>query len=559
MRFIPSLLAVALTLAFLAPGQTQDAAADDDAKVLRDAGLSSDDAGLLAYFRDRTVTEERKAHLKKLVDRLGHRLYSVREKAVSELIKSGPLAVPLLKEALRNAELEVHLRAQQCLEKIEETPHSTLTTSAARLLAKRKPVGALETLLTYLPSSDWEATSDALMAAAADLGISDRPEPGVLAPALLKAAKDSDVRRRLTAAYALGRASPQYRETLYTLQKDGNAAVRLEAAVSLLRLRDRKAVDTLLALVGDGPLEVARQAEDMLFFLAGEGAPNNTNLDEKQAARRQARDTWEKWWDANQGKVDLAKIDLDNFSHGLIVTCEVDGLGDFPGRVCAFDRNGRKRWSVENLRSPADFELLRNGRILVAEHWAKRVTERDRQGNIKWEFKLNTHAVGCHRLRNGNTLIASQSEVVVVSPAGDRVFTHNYGGLHSAEVLPNGNFLLCDSAANIIELDKVGKQVMSFKPQKYSEGSGYWSGADYLGNGRYLVCMSGSSKVIETDAKGQVFKEFSVHHPCWATRARDGTTWATETDNRAIVQFNAQGKEIKRWKTQGRAFRVRIY
>ena len=84
---------------------------------------------------------------------------------------------------------------------------------------------------------------------------------------------------------------------------DAGQEARFQAALSLLRLRDVKSLDTLLALVGDGPLEIARQAEDVLFTLAGEGQPGNTNLDEKQQSRRQARDAWEKWWDANRGKV----------------------------------------------------------------------------------------------------------------------------------------------------------------------------------------------------------------------------------------------------------------
>src|SRR5262249_25601596 len=86
--------------------------------------------------------------------------------------------------------------------------------------------------------------------------------------------------------------------------------VRLRAAQGLLAGKDKSAVGVLLALLSDAPLPLGREARDMLLSLASEGTPT-VDLAEPKEARQKCRDAWERWWDAQQSKIDLAKREME--------------------------------------------------------------------------------------------------------------------------------------------------------------------------------------------------------------------------------------------------------
>src|SRR5205085_6917702 len=126
---------------------------------------------------------------------------------------------------------------------------------------------------------------------------------------------------------------------------------------------------------------------------------------------------------------------------------EIDGLGQFHGRVTEFDRGGNQRGTIEGLDSPSDFQRLPGGRVLVAEHWAARVTERDRLGKVLWERKVADKPVSCQRLPGGNTLIATRSLIIEVSPDGKTVVSSKRtdGRIYCACKLRGGTVLSIDS------------------------------------------------------------------------------------------------------------------
>jgi hypothetical protein len=84
--------------------------------------------------------------------------------AVAALVALGPPVVPLLRQALPGAELEQARRIQICLDRIATvTEQQTLPHVAAGLLALRRPPGASEALLDYVPFTEdavmqWEVT-----------------------------------------------------------------------------------------------------------------------------------------------------------------------------------------------------------------------------------------------------------------------------------------------------------------------------------------------------------------------------------------------------------------
>src|SRR5262249_36495021 len=112
-------------------------------------------------------------------------------------------------------------------------------------------------------------------------------------------------------AVALGRfGSADEKAAARKALADADAKVRFRAAQGLLASRDKTATPALVALLAEGPPETARMAEDLLGRLAGEGAPS-VGLGEDKEARKKCRDAWAAWWQANEGKIDLAKADVD--------------------------------------------------------------------------------------------------------------------------------------------------------------------------------------------------------------------------------------------------------
>src|SRR5712692_2542632 len=120
-------------------GQESPLAADE--KSMQDAGLKTDGPALLDFFRKRTLSEADTAKLADTVRRLGDSSFAVREKATTDLITAGRNALPFLRPALKDPDLEIARRAEQCIQAIENGPGTALALAAARLLAARQPTG----------------------------------------------------------------------------------------------------------------------------------------------------------------------------------------------------------------------------------------------------------------------------------------------------------------------------------------------------------------------------------------------------------------------------------
>src|SRR5690606_3693367 len=104
-----------------------------------------------------------------------------------------------------------------------------------------------------------------------------------------------------------------------------------------------------------------------------------------------------------------------------------------------------------------------------------------------------------------HTLIGADRRVLVVSADKKIVFSFDHDrNLHHVQCLASGHFLLIDSRGQVVEVDKGGNKVMSFTPAAYASGASSWSSVDLLPNGRYLICLSGTNKVVETDKNGQI-------------------------------------------------------
>src|SRR5205085_1144646 len=141
-----------------------------------------------------------------LIVQLGHRSFGVRQRATAELKRLGLRAAPLLRQAARDKDEEVARRARQCLEQLAGDPDTALAAATVRLLALRRPPGAVETLLDYGAWAPDEAVAREVRGALATLA----DDGGKGKRALRAALKDRDPQRRAAAAAALGQDGGAY-------------------------------------------------------------------------------------------------------------------------------------------------------------------------------------------------------------------------------------------------------------------------------------------------------------------------------------------------------------
>jgi len=303
---VPLCLAIGLAGPAALRGDASNRAADE--AVLRAAGVAPDGAALLEYLRRRVPSAADQERLAELIRQLDSNAFLTREQAAAELTAAGPKALAVLRRAAAESGLEVRLRAESCIEKIEQGLNADATAAAVRLLRERQPEGAAALLLDFLPQvrEDDPLEFEVLLAVLA-LGVRDGKPAAMFAGCL----RDPMPARRAAAALVLGRhGSAPERTQVRGLLADADRRVRLRAAQGLLAGQDKAAVPALLALVSEAPPPVAEQAVELLARLAGRDAPA-TPPGDTDAERRQCRAAWEAWWQTAEARLDLAGADVD--------------------------------------------------------------------------------------------------------------------------------------------------------------------------------------------------------------------------------------------------------
>ncbi len=179
---------------------------ESDLKTLQTAKVPVDGPGLIEFFRAKAKAGADRDKIAALVRQLGDKSFQVRENASQELVGLGEAAVPFLKQALKSSDLEVVRRAERCLQMIQTDParkerENAVLAAAVRLLAAKKPAGATEALLAFLPLADDEADEGDIRAALRALALREgKPDP-----TLVLALEDKDPHRQSAAAEALGK------------------------------------------------------------------------------------------------------------------------------------------------------------------------------------------------------------------------------------------------------------------------------------------------------------------------------------------------------------------
>jgi HEAT repeat protein len=514
-------------------------------KIYRDAWAAwwanTDGPSLLAMIKKRTLSPDEFSKVQDAIRRLGDKTYAVREKAVVELVARGRPVLPLLKEALRNSDLEVSRRAQRCIVRIEEEPAHRLPGAAFRLLGLRKPAQAVEALLAYLPFAEEETLGDAQTTITA-LALKDgKPDP-----ALLAALENKSPTIRAVAGEAMAMAgAPEGRTAARKLLTDADLTVRLRVALALAS-RDIQAVPVLIQLIGENlPGEQTWQVHDLLRQLAGDKAPPAP--EDNAESRKKASADWAAWWKENAAKVDLSRIaDPTKNYMGYVVVCRAE-----TGIIEELGRDHKPRWSFGGIQYATDAWMLPNNRVLVSEYNGRKVSERDTKGKILWEKPINGMPYNIQPLPQGHVLIVTSTHIMEIDRAGKQILSiNNVGSLTNAYKAKNGNIIAMTGNGVCLTLDAKGKQLKSFTTNR----SNPWM--DLLPSGKILVATNGGTKIAEYDANGKMLMELDVPQITTACGLPNGNVLASCHNTGRIMELDRRGKILWEYKAPN-PFRAR--
>jgi HEAT repeat protein len=522
------------------------AAADeeDDEALLRKAGLSSDGPALLASLAKHTLTPDKRRKVEERIAQLGDDEFSVREDATRQLRAFGRLALPDLRDASKGRDAEVARRAKMLIEAIDKGPDTQLPLAVLRLLAVRKPAGAVEALLAYLPFAEDDDRAEQVRKALTAMARHD----GKLDAALRRSLTDPHDKVRAMAAEALivgggvaGRAAVR------KLLSDDALSVRLHVASALTRAGQREGVSALIDLLPLLSAEESGQAEELLYLLAEDVAP------ELPDDKKKRRDAWAAWWKLNAQRVDMARARADA-PVGYTLLCDTSA-----NRVYEIDRHGKQRWSIGNLRSPYDAVVLPGHRVLIAEAYDSRVSERDFTGKILWQKKVKG-PVNVQRLPNGHTFIASFGGAIVeVERSGKEIYSipNVPGDLLGAYRLRRGGIACLTWSGRCLLLDTTGKQLKQlaygYKNMEHlTQGN-----IDMRANGHLLIaCTGDGNQVTELDGDGKLVREWKAPKVRTASPLPNGHLLIATMGDMGVYELDRAGKIV--WQHKGgHVFRAR--
>jgi hypothetical protein len=542
------------------PAQPADADAETvaiDLKILKDVGLANDGPALLEYFRKQTLPMADPKKIESLIRQLGDDDFETREDAFAKLAGFGAAAAAGLKQFEQDKDTELRKRVHDLKKRIELKADPSVQSAAARTIARGKPAGAAEVLLAFLPFAVDPNVVDDVAKTLGTVGVVDgKPDPAVVS-----ALTDKIAVKRGAAAEALvrGKADAQL-PAVRGLLKDQDPYVRLRVALALVPRRDKEIVPVLINLLAELRSDAVWPAEEVLVRLAGDKQPV-VALGNDDASRKAARDAWQKWYEANQDKLDLARLENPDALLGYTVIVHQvfnNVVGKFKGgvgyevaEVRNSDKNVRWKFSLNTLIS--DVQVVGENRVLIAEYQQGRISERDFKGNEIWSKAVGGNPLSLQRLPNGNIFVVKLNGLVEYDRQRNEVYSFVYqlGQLARGKKLRNGEVAYIANNGNAIftRMDAKNKVLQTFNVGPIGN---IFGNMDVLPNGGVVVPDWKSKRVIEYDKDGREVKSFNTGQwPISAIRLPNGNTLVTTQQPGRVIEFNHTGQEV--WSYQPEA------
>lgn len=534
----------------------------DDLNLVRERGFKGDGPDLLAYFKERTLKQPDPKEIATLVKNLGDEDFATRESAYVKLAGMGAAALAGLRDGEGDPSLEVRKRVLELKLRIDTKAEPTLQVAAARVLAKLKPEGTVEGLLTFLPYASDPSVVDEICKTLGAVAVTN----GKVDPLLVKALQDGLAVKRGAAAEALVRGGAKDEiPTIKKLLKDTDASVRFRVCLALLTSQDKEIIPVMIDLLAEMQAGPIWRIEEALFRLANEKAPI-VALGNDAASRKACRDAWAKWYVDNEKTIDMTRITADSLYLGYTLIVQYNnrigpGMRGNIGEVYEIDAEKKVRWKFEVNTYPVDAQIVSGGsRVLVAEYNGNRVTERDLKGDVKWEHNCGGNPFQVQRLPNGNTFIAMQSRLIEVDRDRKEVWSYQRpnGDIIRARKLPTGEVcFITNQGANAVytRMDAQTQKVNKSFPVTAVQV--LFGNMEILGNGNIIVPHYQQQRVVEYDQNGAQVATFNVNWPNSVVRLPNRNTLIASQNTRQIIEFDANRNQVSTQQTDGMVFIAR--
>jgi HEAT repeat protein len=535
------------------------AQSDSDLTTLREFKVEPNVASILEYFKKRTPAPETIQKVDQYISELGDDEYTIRESATKGLINIGPLSRGKLASAVKSEDPEVRRRAKYALDRISvPADDNRLLPAAVRVLAARKAENAAEVVLNLLPHIESQDTIDDIAAELPALAVDKEGKP---VEAILKALSSKNKVLRGAAGVALAKAAgaEENRALVRKLMADPEIAVRRRVIIALVYARDAKALPELVALTGNPSEDDAAIAEDLLYTLAGEKAPEGIASDEKDP-RGATQKIWEKWLKEDGAKLDLAKVDFANAGSNLILIGSMDlragvGAGRVrTGLITAIDASGKERWKLDKVAQyPTHAVLTRRDRVLVTEFNYNRVQEYDLKGNVVWSYTPPTNPIASFRLRNGNTFVAMRNSLILMDADKKVLRTINRAAhdISAAYITEDGRVSIMTQSGVVIRYDRDGKEVSSINTGRPTSGI-IGTRVQFNPDGSFVVPDYSNQRVRMFDKDGKQRWEATVANwPTSVIALPGGNYLVGHRNGTQMTELDRNGKEVKKRPSPG--------
>lgn len=423
-----------------------------------------------------------------------------------------------------------------------------ITPALIRMVSLVRPPNTLETIINYIPSCSNESLQESLNECVKSFFMeqNDLPKP------LVEASGSAIEEIRGFAGKALASSSnPEAQKICTTLLLDPSPRVRFEVGTAMVKNQKKMALPVLIELLSQLPQEKTEMLDQFLRTIAKEKSPDLTP-DPKRNAKILV-DAWNNWLKKEGAQLVLEPFSKGNQTPRNFLLVEAFSQEKKSGRVFLMTSQAKILWEITNLSNPVDASLLLNGRVLVTEQGANRVTERDIKGNITWEKSIAS-PFHSQRLINGNTFIASRNRIIEVNKNGAEVFGYSYAQetILAACKTRTNEYALLTYSGTFLKFDSKGTEIFRSRiPFPTNFGI---NGATITQTDRILVSIPTVNKIMEFDFTGQSTWETSISIPGVPTKLANGNVVAPSLNGSKVVEIRMDGKVV--WESPPSSFRT---
>jgi HEAT repeat protein len=493
---------------------------DFDRQLLVEAGIGTDGKALLEYLRKLSPKELEPVDFPALVEQLGDKTFEKREEASKKLAAFDLVPSGLLIDAIYGPDKEMVRRAQVLADKQAKNSNWFLPLPAVRQLVKEKPAGTLEVLLRYLPFATWEDLIEEIWYAIDSLAVQN----GKVDDRLLLALHDRSPARRAVSGCIIGRVgNAAQKAELVKMLDDSDGMVRLRVAQGFLASGDERGIPTLVSLLNHKSMEISWQAEELLHWFAGDGAPKETVGAGTENERKKCTVAWKGWLASYPANEKDAQAQSRYRRPGLLLIREKNGPDS---RIWLCGCDGGARWNLK-LQDALASQFVSANHLLVARrfHWQEKPIDWfpreklelvDFLGSVHYQKKLNG-ALYFHEFPNAS-LAVDECETIVILSGIEREITRlplgRWGSPHNTRCFGtygNSVFFALESdrtgignRVNLMDL-QTGKLIDTFA---IPEGKVFSLNA--ITSGTLLIRFGPSGKVRQFELDG---KEIPWHFP----------------------------------------------